>query len=235
MAETGLPGVKLLKLTVIIPAYNEAPTIATLLDRVARIPYDKEIIVVDDWSTDGTRDILRGLEMPDLRVLFHDRNMGKGAVVRTGLREATGDAVVIQDADLEYDPADCTALLKCMEREAAVAVYGSRFKGGGEFLLKSRFANRLLTALTNILFNARISDMETCYKLIRMEVIRTFELRSSGFEIEPEITAKLLKRGHRISEVPVSYRGRSSLEGKKIHWRDFFRAILALLYYRLNE
>ena len=225
----------ILKLSIIIPAYNEVGTISQVLDRVSSVPLSKEVIVVDDWSTDGTRELLRKANMPSLKVFYHDRNMGKGAAIRTGLREVTGDAVIIQDADLEYDPTECTALLEAMADTDAEVVYGSRFKGGGEFLLKSRLANRFLTSLTNVLFGSKLSDMETCYKLMSAEIAHSLRIRSNGFEVEPEITAKLLKRGHRITEVPISYRGRGSSEGKKIGWKDGMKAIVALLRYRFSD
>ncbi|MFQ5906639.1 MAG: glycosyltransferase family 2 protein [bacterium] len=224
-----------MKLSIIIPVYNEAATITEVLKQVSSLSQEKEIIVVDDWSGDGTRHILEGIALPELRVIFHDRNRGKGAAIRTGLRMATGDAVMIQDADLEYDPTECVALLRPIEQGQAAVVYGSRFKGGGEFLLKSRLANRFLTALTNLIFGTRLTDMETCYKMMRIDVARSLRIKSSGFEVEPEITAKILKRGHRIWEVPITYHGRRSSEGKKIGWKDGLKAIAALLRYRFRE
>lgn len=202
---------------------------------MSAVPIDKEVVVVDDYSTDGTRELLERMDVPDLKVVYHAKNMGKGAAIRTGLREITGDAVIIQDADLEYDPTECMTLLDAMASCDAKVVYGSRFKGGGEFLLKSRLANRFLTSLTNILFRCRLTDMETCYKLMRIEVIRSMRIRSNGFEVEPEITAKILKRGYPIVEVPISYRGRHASEGKKIGWKDGMKAIVALLRYRFRE
>lgn len=224
-----------MKLSIIIPAYNEVNTIVQVLERVSSVEQDKEIIVVDDRSTDGTRDILEKMEGPGLKIIYHERNMGKGAAIRTGMRHATGDAVIIQDADLEYDPTECTVLLDAMVRSGAAVVYGSRFKGGGEFLLKSRIANRFLTVLTNLLFGCSLTDMETCYKLMRIEVARSIDIRSNGFEVEPEMTAKILKQGNTIVEVPIRYRGRGASEGKKIGWRDGIKAIVALIRYKFRE
>lgn len=218
-----------------MPVLNEAETVKHVLEKIVSVPQDKEIIVVDDCSTDGTRDILKDLVIPGMRVILHERNMGKGAAVRTGLKEASGDAIVIQDADLEYDPTDFVALMNPIKQGLAAVVYGSRFRGGGRFLLKSRFANRVLTALTNLLFGCHISDMETCHKCIRIDVVRSMRIKSNRFEVEPEITAKILKRGYRIWEVPIRYRARDSLEGKKIHWKDGLKAIVALIRYRFRE
>ncbi len=202
---------------------------------MSSVELDKEIVVVDDRSTDGTRELLKGMNIPGMKVIYHQENKGKGAAIRTGLHEATGDAVIIQDADLEYDPTECTILLSAMERCGAQAVYGSRFKGRGVFLLRSWLANRFLTALTNLLYGAHLSDMETCYKMMRTEVARALNIRSNGFEVEPEVTAKLLKRGYLIREVPISYQGRSSREGKKIGWKDGLKAVMALVRYRFRE
>ena len=224
-----------MKLSIIIPVFNEAETIREVLKKIISVPQEKEIIVVDDCSNDGTRDILKALAMPDMRLIFHERNMGKGAAIRTGLKEAKGDAVVVQDADLEYDPTEFVALMNPIKQGRAAVVYGSRFKGGGKFLLKSRFANRVLTALTNLLFGCHLSDMETCYKCMRIDVARSIQIKSNGFEVEPEITAKILKRGFRIWEVPIRYRARNTLEGKKIHWKDGLKAIVALIRYRFKE
>jgi glycosyltransferase involved in cell wall biosynthesis len=206
-----------------------------VLKRVSAVRQEKEIIVVDDCSTDGTRDILRSTDSSSVKVLFHEKNMGKGAAIRTGLSAATGEAIIVQDADLEYNPEQYGTLLKPLERGEADAVYGSRFRGGGVFLLRSRLANRVLTAMTNLLFGAHLSDMETCYKMMRTEVARAIDIRSNGFDVEPEVTAKLLKRRYRIREVPISYQGRGSLEGKKIGWKDGLKAIMALVRYRFRE
>ena len=224
-----------MKLSIIIPVFNEAETIREVLNKIISVPQEKEIIVVDDCSIDGTRDILKALAMPDIRLIFHERNMGKGAAIRTGLKEAKGDAVIVQDADLEYDPTEFVALMDPIKQGRTAVVYGSRFKGGGKFLLRSRLANRFLTVLTNFLFGCHLSDMETCYKCMRIDVARSMQIKSNGFEVEPEITAKILKRGFHIWEVPITYRGRRSSEGKKIGWKDGLKAIVALIRYRFRE
>ncbi|HDQ99667.1 MAG TPA: glycosyltransferase family 2 protein [candidate division WOR-3 bacterium] len=214
-----------MRLSVIIPVYNEADSIAELIARVKTVPVKKEILVVDDHSSDRTLEVLRSI--PDIRVFSHDRNCGKGASIRTGLARATGDIVIIQDADLEYDPADYPTLLAPFADPAVDAVYGSRFRGDGRFLLHSLLANRFLTMLTNALFGGRVTDMETCYKAIRRPLFLGLKLASSRFEIEPEITAKLLRRRARIIEVPIRYRART--EGKKIGPKDGILACCHLL------
>lgn len=225
------------KLTVIIPCYNEATTIEKVVQRVLATELVDEVLIVDDGSTDGTRDVLPTLENDVVKVVMHEKNKGKGAAVRTGFANATGDVFLIQDADMEYDPRDYPTLLKPIQEGISDVVYGSRFLGGPRkaMFFWNMLANRTLTLITNILYNSIISDMETCYKVFRADVIRSFELRSTGFEIEPEVTAKILKRRHRIYEVPISYNGREWDEGKKIKWYDFFIALWTLIRYRFSE
>jgi len=202
------------------------------------ITLEREIVLVDDGSTDGSEEILREEEAKgDIRVVFHGRNRGKGAAVRTGIQAATGDILLIQDADLEYDPRDYLSLLLPILEKRAEVVYGSRFLGGPRtaMLFWHMLANKLITLLTNVLYNAILSDVETCYKVFRADLIKAIPLRSNRFEIEPEITAKVLKRGHRIYEVPISYTGREYTEGKKIGLKDAFEAVWALLKYRLVD
>ncbi len=198
----------------------------------------KELIIVDDGSDDGTRDILKKLEDdPVITVIYHTHNQGKGAAVRTGFAAATGDIVLIQDADLEYDPRDYAALIRPIQEGIAKVVYGSRFRGGPTktMFFWNMVANRSLTLMTNILYNTILTDMETCYKVFRREVVQQIPLRARGFELEPEITAKVLKRGHRIYEVPISYNGREWDEGKKIRWYDAPKAAWTLLRYRFAD
>lgn len=235
-------------LSVIMPAYNEMATIRTILQRVAQAPFAKEIIVVDDGSQDETRSILKALEAqtdpfelsPELpactlKVLFHEDNRGKGAAIRTGLRAVSGDIVLIQDADLEYDPAEYSSLLTPILDGKADVVYGSRFLGSPHRVLFfwHTVGNKLLTSLSNMFTNLNLTDMETCYKVFRTEVIQSIPLRSNRFGFEPEVTAKIAQRGVRIYEVPVSYAGRTYAEGKKINWRDGFFALWAIVRYNL--
>jgi glycosyltransferase involved in cell wall biosynthesis len=227
-----------LKLSVIIPCYNEKGTIEEIVRRVRAVGLAHEIVLVDDGSTDGTRDVLATMETrDDLKIILHKRNMGKGAAVRTGFRAATGDVFLIQDADLEYDPREYPALLKPIEEGRAKVVYGSRFLGGPRktMFFWNMVANRFLTFMTNILYNTILSDMETCYKVFKAEVVRDLPLRARRFEFEPEITAKVLKRGYRIYEVPISYNGREWEEGKKIRWTDGPIAAWTLLRYRFVD
>lgn len=214
-----------MKLSVIVPVYNEEDSVEELIARVKAVPVEKEIIAIDDHSADGTLAILR--RQPGLRVLAHDVNRGKGAGIRTGLSHATGDIVIIQDADLEYDPDDYPRLLAPFTDPGIDAVYGSRFRGGGRFLLLSGLANRFLTTFTNALFGGRVTDMETCYKAIRRPLFLGLDLVADRFDIEPEITAKLLRRRARIAEVPISYRART--KGKKIGPKDGIMACYYLL------
>ena len=222
-----------------MPVYNEQGTIEEILRRVHSVNLAEEIIVVDDRSTDGTREILQRIipDYPEAKLLLHDQNQGKGAAIRTGLQEVNSDLVLIQDADLEYDPREYSSLMKPIEEGMADVVYGSRFLGGPRrtTMFWHMVANRLLTTMTNILYNSILSDMETGYKLFRHEVLRDIKLRSSRFDFEPEITAKLLKRKIRIFEVPISFNPREYAEGKKIGMRDAFAAVWALLRYRLAD
>ncbi len=226
-----------LLLSVIMPVYNERETLSEILARVRAVDLEKEILVVDDGSTDGTREILREEEKKgDLKVFYHQANQGKGAAVRTGLEHASGDIILIQDADLEYDPRDYPKLLKPILDGQSEVVYGSRFMASGEtmFFLQA-LGNRIVTVVTNVLYGTTLSDMETCYKVFRAEVIKSIPLRSRRFELEPEITAKLLKRGYRIHEVPISYQGREYHEGKKLTWRDGITALWTLVKYRFVD
>jgi glycosyltransferase involved in cell wall biosynthesis len=221
-----------------MPAYNERDTIEEILRQVKETGLASEIVIVDDGSTDGTRDILAGLDGKDgVRVLMHDKNMGKGSAVRTGIQAARGDVLLIQDADLEYDPRDYPALLQPIEEGRADVVYGSRFLGGPRraMLFWHALGNHTLTLITNILYNAILSDMETCYKCFRTEVVRDIPLHSRRFDFEPEVTAKILKRGYRIHEVPISYYGREYSEGKKITGWDAIPALWALIKYRFID
>ncbi|HTW90908.1 MAG TPA: glycosyltransferase family 2 protein [bacterium] len=214
-----------MKLSVVIPVYNEEGSVTELVERVKAVPVDKEIITVDDHSRDSTLAVLN--RIAGIRVISHPVNRGKGAAVRTGLAHATGDIVVIQDADLEYSPDDYPAMLRPFEDPKVDAVYGSRFRGGGNsFLFHSKMANYFLTFFTNALFGGRITDMETCYKLIRRQLFQNLDLLANRFEIEPEITAKLLRRHCRIVEVPIQYNARRA--GKKIGPRDGVKACAAL-------
>ena len=227
-----------LKLSVVIPCYNEKNTVAEIVRRVRAVELAHEIIVVDDGSSDGSREVLAQLPAgDDLKVIYHDRNLGKGAAVRTGFKNAAGEVFLIQDADLEYDPREYPILLKPIEEGISKVVYGSRFLGGPRkaMFFWNMVANRTLTLVTNMLYDSIISDMETGYKVFRAEVIRGIPLRSRRFDFEPEITAKVLKRGYRIYEVPISYNGREWEEGKKITWRDGVIAMWTLIRYRFMD
>jgi len=225
------------ELSVIMPVYNERATIEEILQRVQAVEIDKEIVVVDDCSTDGTREYLQSLPpSSDLRLILHERNQGKGAAIRTGIRQATGTYVVFQDADLEYDPQDYLQLIKPLRQGKADVVYGSRFLGVHRVLLFLNYvANKMLTFLTNALYNCNLTDMETCYKMFRREIIQGIRIRSNKFDLEPEITAKVLKRKCRVFEVPISYAGRDYCEGKKITWFDGVMAFWTLIKYRFMD
>jgi len=249
------------KLSVLIPCYNEFETIREIVDQVlvvqirlrvrdgkfalpvaadgmVELTIEREIVIVDDGSTDGTRDVLRQLaELPDVFVHYHAQNMGKGAAVRTAIEQATGDIMLVQDADLEYDPRDYPTLLQPIIEGRSQVVYGSRFLGGPRkaMFFTHMVGNKLLTLFTNILFDTILSDMETCYKVFTRPVAEQLRLKSHGWGFDPEITAKILKRGYRIYEVPISYAGREYNEGKKISWRDGLTVMWTLLKYRLVE
>jgi glycosyltransferase involved in cell wall biosynthesis len=227
-----------MKLSVIIPVYNEIASIEEIVRRVQATGRASEIVVVDDGSTDGTREVLARLDgRGNVRVLFHEKNRGKGAAIRTGLQAAQGDVLLIQDADLEYDPRDYPLLLRPIEEGIADVVYGSRFLGGPRRVVMfwHMVANKLLTMLTNILYDTILSDMETGYKVFRREVIQDMPLRANRFDFEPEFTAKVLKRHYRIFEVPISFNPRDYSQGKKIKLRDAFEAVWTLIKYRFVD
>jgi glycosyltransferase involved in cell wall biosynthesis len=226
------------KLSVVIPVYNEAATVIEVIQRVRNTPYDTEIIVVNDGSTDGTRDRLDMLpDADDLRLLRHETNSGKGAALRTAFACVTGDIVIIQDADLEYDPRDFEKLLEPILDGRADVVFGSRFLGGPHRVLYfwHYLGNRFLTLLSNALTNVNLTDMETCYKAFRAPILNDLRIKSNRFGFEPEFTAKVAKRGLRIYEVPISYSGRDYAEGKKITWRDGVAALFTILRFRLFD
>jgi len=221
------------KLTVIMPVYNERETVAGIIERVRRVPIAKEIIIVDDGSTDGTGAEVDRLASDEVRVIHQPRNMGKGMAIRRALAEATGEVVIIQDADGEYDPAEYPKLVAPIAAGETRVVYGSRFRGSIENMrLPNRLINWVLAWMVRVLYRASLTDEATCYKVFRTDVVKSIPLDCTGFEFCPEVTAKLLKRGYRIQEVPITYRGRSRREGKKINWKDGVRAIWALIKYR---
>jgi glycosyltransferase involved in cell wall biosynthesis len=224
-------------LSVVMPVYNERQTVEEIIRRVVALPMRIELIVVDDVSTDGTREILEQLQKElGFTLLKQPRNGGKGAALRRGFAAVTGDLMIVQDADLEYHPEEYPLMTKLIASGRADVVYGSRFLGTHRvFLLTHYLGNRLLTFITNVLYNTMLTDMETCYKVMRIDVLRSIELKSNGFGIEPEITAKVFKRRYKVYEVPISYDGRGYDEGKKITWRDGVVALWVLLKYRFTE
>ncbi len=228
------------KVSILIPVYNEIQSLEQLLQRVEEAPFaglEKEIILVDDFSTDGTRDILKNLENK-YKVLYHDVNQGKGAALRTGFGAVTGDIAVIQDADLEYDPKDYDGVLQLILNGEADVAYGSRFMDltQSETVVKVNFfANKMLTLMTNILFGAKLTDMETCYKAFKTEFIKDIKIKSNRFDFEPEITAKVLKKKAKLKEAPISYHGRTFEEGKKITMKDGIHAVIALIKFRFFD
>lgn len=246
-----------LRLSIIMPVYNERATLEDIVQRVQAvdltvnlnsgntglsgpITLEREIVIVDDGSMDGTREILdqwRADPPPNMQIIYHERNSGKGAALRTGFQHATGDILIVQDADLEYDPRDYVKLLQPLLEGRAPVIYGSRFLGGprAAMSLSHTLGNQMLTIITNLLYGTSLSDMETCYKCFRRDVINGMVLRSRAFEIEPELTAKILKRGYNIFEVPISYNGRTFHQGKKIGWKDGFSAVRTLVRYRFVD
>ncbi len=228
-----------MKLSVIIPIYNERDTIKEILRRVRSVDVGipKELVLVDDYSRDGTRDMLaEEAGAPDVRLAMHAVNMGKGAAVRTGIQQATGDILLVQDADLEYDPNDYPALLQPILDRKTKAVYGSRFLGERKDMTFSHaFGNRLITVVANLLYGTNLTDVETCYKVFTSEVKERIHLKANRWGFDPEITARILKSGYRIHEVPIRYAGRAHDEGKKISWRDAFTVLWALVKYRFVD
>ena len=226
-----------MEVSIIIPVYNEKNTIQQVIEQVQQAPYQKEIIIVDDGSSDGTREILQQSQWPEnVHIFYHEKNRGKGAGIRTAVQHASKDVIVIQDADLEYDPKDLEVVLKPIVDGKADVVYGSRFLGiHRAFLFWHYLGNKLLTLLTNVLYNNMLTDMETGYKAFRAPILKSMTIRSNRFDFEPEITAKVLKRNYRIYEVPIYYAGRDFAEGKKITWRDAFPALWALIKFRFID
>ncbi len=229
-----------MKLSVVMPVYNERRFIAPIIERVLAVKLenvDRELIVVDDCSKDGTRDVLKGLSLPGVKIFFHEQNRGKGAALRTGFEQTSGDLILIQDADLEYNPAEYPHLIKPILDGNADVVFGSRFLGGPHraHLFWHMVGNRFLTLLSNRMSNLNLTDMETCYKVFKREVLKGMTLRSDRFGFEPEFTLKVARGGWRVYEVPISYHGRDYSEGKKIGWKDGVSAVCTIIKYRLMD
>ncbi len=231
-----------MKLSIIIPAYNEEKNILEVINKVKRVnlgSITKEIIIIDDFSTDNTRKLLSELKDTSLKIFFHQKNQGKGAAIRTGLKHTTGDIILIQDADLEYDPAEYPKLLQPIIENKTKVVYGSRLEAirkNQKNMYKLHYiGNAFLTSMTNLLYGAKITDMETCYKIFRKEVIKEMKLKAKRFDFEPEITAKILKKGYKIKEIPINFVGRTFNEGKKITWEDGIKALYYLIKYRFVD
>ena len=228
------------KITILIPIFNEINTLEKILQKIEDAPLcrlEKEIILIDDFSTDGSREIVEKLG-EKYKTFFHEKNLGKGAALRTGFEQATGDILVIQDADLEYEPNDYEPLIKLILDDKADVVYGSRLSGGKpsrSFMFTHLLGNKFLTLLTNVLYNTTLTDMETCYKAFKTSFIKDIKIKSDRFDFEPEITAKVLKKGARLYELPISYYGREYHEGKKITWKDGLQAIWTLIKYRVVD
>ncbi len=227
-------------LSVVMPVYNEKRTISKIINKVLKLDICKELIIVDDGSTDGTKEFLQGTQFPQkVKKIFLEKNQGKGRALKMGFKEATGEIVTVQDADLEYDPAEFADLTAPIKKGAADVVYGSRLSGGKPqrvYMFWHKIGNSVITFTANVLYNSTLTDIETCYKVFRKEVIKGIDIKSRGFSVEPEITAKILKKkGVRVYEVPISYYGRTYEEGKKISWRHGFSAIAALFWYRFFD
>ncbi|MCM8790561.1 MAG: glycosyltransferase family 2 protein [Candidatus Omnitrophica bacterium] len=227
-------------LSVVMPVYNEQATVLKIIEKVLSLPIVKELIVVDDGSKDGTAELLKNTHLDSrVEVIFHERNMGKGAALRTGFARATGDIIVVQDADLEYDPNEFVEMARPIEEGFADVVYGSRLSGGKPqrvYMFWHKVGNGVITFLMNLLFNSTLSDIETCYKMFRKSAIANIRIRSNGFSVEPELTAKILKnKALRVYEMPIAYYGRTYAEGKKISWKHGFSAIGAILLYRFID
>lgn len=222
-------------LSVIMPVYNERDTIEKIIEQVLSEPTEKELIVVDDCSKDGTRDILQKIHLPRVRIFFHEKNQGKGAAIRTAIAKITGDIAIIQDADLEYNPQEYSRMIKPIVEDKADVVYGSRFRGPEQRVLFfwHFIANKFLTLLSNMLTNLNLTDMETCYKAFRSSILKQITIESNRFGVEPELTAKVAKMSCRVYEVPISYYGRDYNEGKKITWKDGFSAVWCIIKYNL--
>ena len=223
-----------------MPVYNEKDTVLNIIDKVLKLDELKELVVVDDGSTDGTRELLKKTTFgPKIKKLFHERNFGKGRSLAAGFKEITGEIAAVQDADLEYEPEELKDLIEPIKRGVADVVYGSRLFGGKPqrvYMFWHKLGNSVITLTANILYNSTLSDIETCYKAFRKDVIKSIDIKSRGFSVEPEITAKILKnRNLRVYEMPISYYGRTYREGKKITWRDGFSALATLLYYRFFD